>query len=175
MLVLVTNVMLEFLSNSASFWYTINITGDPSYDFSLCRRIGFCFENDWFAFLVGVGLGGYDPVSYFTQDKPSKGNESLTAQHEGATYHFSNQGNLDMFNSDPDKYAPAYGGYCAYAMGKGYLADANPETYKIKDGKLLVFFNNFVVNTLNRWNRDEDNLYPSAEANWESKVAFEED
>lgn len=122
-----------------------------------------------------VALGGYDPVSYFNQERPSKGNESLTAQYKGATYHFSNQENLDMFISDPDKYAPAYGGYCAYAMGKGYLADANPETYKIKDGKLLVFFNNFVVNTLNRWNRDEESLYPSAEANWDSKVAFEED
>lgn len=121
-----------------------------------------------------VALGGYDPVSYFNQDKPSKGDKELTAQHDGATYHFSSQENLDLFNSDPEKYAPAYGGYCAYAMGKGYLADANPETYKIKDGKLLVFFNNFVVNTLNRWNRDEDNLYSSAEENWETKVAFED-
>ena len=121
-----------------------------------------------------IALGGYDPVSYFTQDRPSKGSESFTTQHDGATYHFTSQENLDTFNADPVKYAPAYGGYCAYAMGKGYLADANPETYKIKDGKLLVFFNNFVVNTLNRWNRDEDNLYTSAEANWETKVAFED-
>ncbi len=120
-----------------------------------------------------VGLGGYDPVSYFTQDRPTKGNEDYKAEHEGATYHFASQSNLETFISDPAKYAPAYGGYCAYAMGKGYLADANPQTYKIKDGKLLVFFNNFVVNTLNRWNRDEDNLYSTAEANWESKVAFE--
>ncbi len=121
-----------------------------------------------------IGLGGYDPVSYFTQERPSKGKDEFKAEHEGAIYHFASQENLNTFNADPIKYAPAYGGYCAYAMGKGYLADANPETYKIKDGKLLVFFNNFVVNTLNRWNRDEDNLYPSAEANWESKVAFED-
>lgn len=121
-----------------------------------------------------VALGGYDPVSYFTQDRPSKGNDSFTAQHDGATYHFASQESLDTFNADPEKYAPAYGGYCAYAMGKGYLANANPETYKIKDGKLLVFFNNFVVNTLNRWNRDEANLYESAERNWETKVAFED-
>ncbi len=122
-----------------------------------------------------VALGGYDPVSYFTQEKPSKGEESYSAEHNGATYYFSSQDNLNVFETDPDKYAPAYGGYCAYAMGKGYLADANPKTYKIKDGKLLVFFNNVVVNTLNRWNRDEENLYPSAEENWETKVAFEED
>jgi YHS domain-containing protein len=121
-----------------------------------------------------IGLGGYDPVSYFTQDRPSKGKENLTANHNGATYQFSNQSNLDTFSADPDKYAPAYGGYCAYAMGKGYLADANPETYKIKDGKLLVFYNNLIVNTLNRWNKDEANLYVAAEENWESKVAFED-
>ncbi len=121
-----------------------------------------------------IGLGGYDPVSYFIQDRPSKGKENLTASHKGATYQFSNQSNLDTFSANPEKYAPAYGGYCAYAMGKGYLADANPETYKIKDGKLLVFYNNFIVNTLNRWNKDEDNLHESAEANYESKVAFED-
>ena len=121
-----------------------------------------------------IGLGGYDPVSYFTQNRPLKGKEELSTSYNGATYHFSSQERLDTFNSDPEKYAPAYGGYCAYAMGKGYLADANPETYKIKDGKLLVFYNNFIVNTLNRWNKDEDNLYSSAEENWESKVAFED-
>lgn len=122
-----------------------------------------------------VALGGYDPVSYFNLDKPLKGNKNLSAVYDGAVYHFTSQENLDSFNSDPAKFAPAYGGYCAYAMGKGYLANANPETYKIKDGKLLVFFNNFVVNTLNRWNRDEDNLYTSAEANWETKVAFDDE
>ncbi|MCG8372504.1 MAG: YHS domain-containing protein, partial [Balneolales bacterium] len=121
-----------------------------------------------------LAIGGYDPVSYFMADKPSKGDESFSHEYHGAIYHFSSQENLDTFKADPAKYAPAYGGYCAYAMGKGYLANANPETFKILDGKLLLFYNNLIVNTLPRWNRNEDTLYPAAEQNWKDKVAFQE-
>ncbi len=116
-----------------------------------------------------IAIKGYDPVSYFVSDEPMEGNENLSHAYNGATYYFSSQENLDMFKADPAKYEPAYGGWCAYAMGKGYTADANPKTYKILDGKLLLFYNKLLVNTLPRWNKDEANLYPAAEKNWEDK------
>ncbi|RNC79991.1 MAG: YHS domain-containing protein [Balneola sp.] len=116
-----------------------------------------------------IAIKGYDPVSYFTSDEPKEGNENLSHAYNGAIYYFSSQENLDTFKADPAKYEPAYGGWCAYAMGKGYTADANPKTYKILDGKLLLFYNKLLVNTLPRWNKDEATLYPSAEKNWEEK------
>ncbi len=114
----------------------------------------------------GIAIKGYDPVSYFTSDEPLEGKENLTFEYEGATYQFATQQNLDTFKADPAKYAPAYGGWCAYAVGNGYTADVDPETYKILNGKLLLFYNKFLVNTLNRWNKDEANLSKSAEQNW---------
>lgn len=116
-----------------------------------------------------IAIKGYDPVSYFVADDPQKGSETYSHEFNGAIYHFSSQANLDKFKADPAKYEPAYGGWCAYAMGKGYTADANPKTYKIVDGKLLLFYNKFLVNTLPKWNKDEANLYPAAEKNWEAK------
>ncbi len=116
-----------------------------------------------------IAIKGYDPVSYFISEEPKEGNENLSHAYNGAIYYFSSQENLDMFKADPAKYEPAYGGWCAYAMGKGYTADANPKTYKILDGKLLLFYNKLLVNTLPRWNKDEATLYPAAEKNWEEK------
>lgn len=114
----------------------------------------------------GIAIKGYDPVSYFVSDKPLEGQEDLTFEYVGATYQFASQQNLDTFKADPAKYAPAYGGWCAYAVGKGYTADANPKTYKILDGKLLLFYNKFFTNTLDKWNKDEEKLSKSAEQNW---------
>lgn len=114
----------------------------------------------------GIAIKGYDPVSYFISEEPQEGKESLTYEYEGATYQFASQDNLDTFKADPAKYAPAYGGWCAYAVGNGYTADANPETYKILDGKLLLFYNKFFTNTLDKWNKDEENLSKNAEQNW---------
>lgn len=116
-----------------------------------------------------IAIKGYDPVSYFVAEEPQKGSKTLSHEFNGAVYHFSSQTNLDMFKADPTKYEPAYGGWCAYAMGKGYTADANPKTFKIVDGKLLLFYNKFLVNTLPKWNKDEATLYPAAEKNWEEK------
>lgn len=116
-----------------------------------------------------IAIKGYDPVSYFVSEEPQEGNENLSHAYNGAVYYFSSQENLDTFKADPAKYEPAYGGWCAYAMGKGYTADANPKTYKILDGRLLLFYNKLLVNTLPRWNKDEATLYPAAEKNWEDK------
>jgi len=114
----------------------------------------------------GIAIKGYDPVSYFVSEEPKEGKEDLTDEYEGAIYQFASQENLDTFKTDPAKYAPAYGGWCAYAVGKGSTADANPKTYKILDGKLLLFYNKFFTNTLIKWNKDEENLSKKAEMNW---------
>lgn len=116
-----------------------------------------------------VAIKGYDPVSYFTSEKPQEGDKNINYSYNGATYRFASQENLETFKADPSKYEPAYGGYCAFAMAKGYTAEINPKTYKIVEGKLLLFYNKFLVNTLPKWNKDEANLYPSAEKNWTEK------
>ncbi|MBO6620920.1 MAG: YHS domain-containing protein [Balneola sp.] len=114
----------------------------------------------------GIAIKGYDPVSYFVSEEPQEGREDLTHEYEGATYQFASQENLNTFKAAPEKYVPAYGGWCAYAVGNGYTADANPKTFKILDGKLLLFYNKFFTNTLDKWNKDEKNLSKNAEQNW---------
>ena len=113
-----------------------------------------------------IALKGYDPVSYFQGDKPLKGQEGTFTVYMGVRYHFSSEANKSTFEANPEKYEPAYGGWCAYAVGKGYTADINPETFKIIDDKLYVFYNKNLVNTLKRWNKAEDELYPASKENW---------
>jgi len=76
----------------------------------------------------GVAVAGYDPVGYFTEGKPVKGSKDITLQHEGATWRFASAENRAAFEADPAKYAPQYGGYCAYAVAKGSTAKAEPDT-----------------------------------------------
>ncbi len=114
----------------------------------------------------GVALGGYDPVSYFG-GSPAKGVPAYTASHNGATYMFASAANAAAFKAEPAKYAPAYGGYCAYAVAKGSTAPADPLSYKIQNDTLLVFFNDG-TDTRALWNEDPAAFYADAEANWPS-------
>lgn len=114
----------------------------------------------------GIALSGYDPVSYF-QKKPLKGSKSFAVTHEGISYYFANAANADAFRKNPVTYEPQYGGWCAYAMGaKGEKVEIDPETYKIINGKLYLFYNRFFNNTLTDWNKDETNLKTTADKNW---------
>jgi YHS domain-containing protein len=114
----------------------------------------------------GVMLNSYDAVSYFS-GKPTKGKTNFQYKYKGVTYLFSSQANLDKFKTEPAKYEPAYGGWCAYAMGaKGEKVEVDPETYKIINGKIYVFYNSFFNNTLTDWNKDEANLKKKADTNW---------
>ena len=114
----------------------------------------------------GVAINGYDPVSYF-DGKPLEGTKSFQYTHQGVTYRFANQANMDKFKANPSKYEPAYGGWCAYAMGaKGEKVEVNPETYKITNGRLYLFYNAFFNNTLKDWNKDEKGLMKKADDNW---------
>ena len=115
----------------------------------------------------GVAVGGYDPVAYFTTGKPVEGNKEYTYTLDGAVYRFASAANRDLFKASPARYQPQYGGWCAYAMGaKGEKVEVDPETFKIVDGKLYLFYNKFFNNTLKSWNKDEAGLKTKADVNW---------
>ncbi len=118
-----------------------------------------------------VALQGYDPVAYFSQKKAVKGKSSITSTYEGVVYNFSTQANKDAFVKTPANYEPQYGGWCAYAMGSsGEKVEIDPETFKIVDGKLYLFYNAYFNNTLKSWNKDETNLKKKADSNWKKFI-----
>lgn len=115
----------------------------------------------------GIAIQGYDPVAYFTQNKAVEGDKANAIFYAGVTYYFSSAANKELFKKDPAKYEPQYGGWCAYAMGaKGEKVEIDPETFKIVNGKLYLFYNKAFNNTLKTWNKDEANLKAAADKNW---------
>ena len=108
----------------------------------------------------GLALKGYDPVAYFTQGKPE-----FTARHEGTTYRFASAANRDAFLAGSAKYAPQYGGYCAYGMASGYKAPIEPDAWTIVDGKLYLNYNQSVRD---RWSSNIPGFVRKADANWPS-------
>ena len=114
----------------------------------------------------GLAVQGYDVVAYFS-GKPVKGNASIAAVYEGVRYHFANEANKEIFKKNAAKYEPQYGGWCAYAMGaNGEKVEIDPETFKIVNGKLYLFYNKRFNNTLKTWNKDEQSLKAKADVNW---------
>jgi YHS domain-containing protein len=113
----------------------------------------------------GLALKGYDPVAYFSEGKPVPGKPEFTARHEGATYRFASAANRDAFAAAPGKYAPQYGGYCAFGMASGYKAPIEPDAWTIVDGKLYLNYNQSVRS---RWSADIPGFIRKAEANWPS-------
>lgn len=113
-----------------------------------------------------IAIEGYDPVSYF-EGKPLEGETKFTVAHKGITYLFASAANANKFKSSPEKYEPAYGGWCAYAMGEnGEKVKIDPETFKIIEGKLYLFYNFWGNNTLKTWNSNEKALKSKADHNW---------
>jgi YHS domain-containing protein len=86
-----------------------------------------------------VALSGYDPVSYFTDTKPVKGSSDYTFAYDDTVYWFASAEHRATFAADPDRYAPQFDGYCAIILSRGQKAEADPEAYAIRDGKLYVF------------------------------------
>lgn len=114
-----------------------------------------------------IAIQGYDPVAYFNSKKAIKGKSSLSLSYEGVIYYFSSQTNKEAFAKSPSSFEPEYGGWCAYAMGSNNeKVEINPETFKIIDGKLYLFYNAYFNNTLKSWNKDESNLKKKADVNW---------
>lgn len=114
-----------------------------------------------------LAIEGYDPVAYFKQKKAVEGKKDLKYEYQGVVYRFSTQQNLNDFIATPASYMPQYGGWCAYAMGaSGETVEVDPETFKIIDGKLYLFYNKFFNNTLESWNKNENSLKAKADSNW---------
>ena len=109
-----------------------------------------------------IAVGGYDVVS-FHQGNPVQGNPKLSTNWKGANWMFATQDNLDAFMAAPEKYAPAYGGYCAWAVAKNKLAKGSPKYWTIKDGVLYLNFNKKIKN---RWLKDVDGFITKGDKNW---------
>ena len=117
-----------------------------------------------------LALDGYDPVSYF-DGKPTEGKEELKLSYQGVVYQFSTPTNLNKFKNKPSLYEPQYGGWCAYAMGEsGEKVKVDPETYKVLNGKLYLFYNFWGNNTLEDWNKNEKKLLESGDTNWKKSI-----
>ena len=117
-----------------------------------------------------LAMDGFDPVSYF-DGKPQEGRPTIKFNYRGVNYQFISQANLNKFKSDPARYEPAYGGWCAYAMGEtGEKVKVDPETYKILEGRLYLFYNFWGNNTLTDWKKDEKKLKESGDRNWNNLV-----
>ena len=113
-----------------------------------------------------LALEGYDPVSYFS-GKPVKGRAEYAVQHEGVMYRFANAAHKEVFLKSPSVYKPQYGGWCAYAMGSnGTKISVDPQTFKIVNGKLYLFYHIFFNNTLTSWNKNEAVLMKAADVSW---------
>ena len=110
-----------------------------------------------------VAVGGYDVVSYFTENRPVRGTEQFKIIHRGAEYRFASAEHLATFRANPDRYAPQYGGYCAWAVSQGYTAPGNPNNWRIVDGRLYLNYN---AEIQRRWEGDIPGFIRNANTNW---------
>lgn len=124
-------------------------------------------RKEHFNLRKNLAIEGFDPVAYHTENKAIKGKKEFQYTYNTVNYRFANQINLDLFKTNPQKYEPAYGGWCAYAMGaKGEKIKMNPETFKITNGVLYLFYNKRTNNTLEEWNKKPAKLQNKADQNW---------
>jgi hypothetical protein len=111
----------------------------------------------------GVAINGYDVVAYFTESKPVKGKEKYSYQWKDAQWQFSSQQNLDLFKTSPEKYAPQYGGYCAFGVFEDHTAPTSPDAWTIVDGKLYLNYN---TDVRNMWRKNQSGCIEQANKNW---------
>jgi YHS domain-containing protein len=110
-----------------------------------------------------LALQGYDPVSYFTDDAPKKGDARFSMTLKGVDYRFASAANLARFKANPQAYLPQYGGYCAWAVAGGYTAKGDPLAWKIVNGKLYL---NYDQNVQKRWASDIPGNIAKGDRNW---------
>ncbi|WPJ97457.1 YHS domain-containing (seleno)protein [Coraliomargarita algicola] len=110
-------------------------------------------------------VGGYDLVSYHQESGPIRGTGFQAAQHEGVTYLFANEANKAAFEANPEKYLPAYNGYCAYGLALGKKFNSNPTVYEFIDGTLYL---NLDGDIQKEWAKDIQGNIRKANANWKS-------
>ena len=110
-----------------------------------------------------TGVGGYDLVSYHVNKRPIRGNGHFVVVHDGVNYLFANEANKAAFERNPQKYLPAYGGYCAFGVSVGKKFVGDPEVWRVVDGRLYL---NLDVNVQDQWLKDVPGRIKSADANW---------
>ena len=113
---------------------------------------------------AGNAIKGYDVVAYFAVKSAVKGDPKFEYAWNGARWFFSSEENMKEFQADPDAFAPQFGGYCAYAVSEGYTADADPEAWKVVDGKLYLNYNHDVQKT---WEKNEAERIADGRNNWQ--------
>ena len=113
--------------------------------------------------IFGTALKGYDAVAYFKEGKPVKGKDEFRHDWMGAKWYFASAANRDAFAQSPEKYAPQFGGYCAWAVSQGYTATIDPTAWKIVEGKLYL---NYSKEVQQKWEADIPGLIKKAQENW---------
>ena len=131
--------------------------------FSVFSATAFAKDPVYTGALSALAVDGRDPVAYFTDGKPLKGDKKFSTEYNGAEWRFSSAENLEAFKAAPEKYAPQYGGYCAWAVSQNYTARGNPENWKIVDGKLYLNYNDEIQK---RWEADIPGFIAAADQNW---------
>ncbi len=116
----------------------------------------------------GAAIRGYDPVAYFSDGKPVKGAAQFTHQWKGATWRFASAANRERFAATPEKYAPQYGGYCAYGVAQGYTVAIDPAAWSVVEGKLYL---NYSTSVQAKWKEDVPGYIRKADANWPAALA----
>lgn len=108
-------------------------------------------------------IKGYDPVAYFTDGQPVKGQPDIVFDWMGARWHFASAEHRDLFSASPEKYAPQYGGYCAYGWADGYAVKIEPEAWAIVEGKLYL---NYDLAIQKKWNKKQAEYIKTADQKW---------
>jgi YHS domain-containing protein len=117
---------------------------------------------------TGVAIQGYDPVAFFKDNKPVKGDQKFLIKHDGAIYFFATKEHKDLFKENAAKYEPEYGGYCAYGVSKNKLVEIDVDAFQIVDGKLLLQYSKGIRDD---FNEDTKGNLAKADANWTGLVA----
>lgn len=111
----------------------------------------------------GVGIKGYDPVAYFTDNKAVKGDSQFQSSFNGVTYQFASAGHKATFDANPAKYEPQFGGFCAWAVSQGYTASIDPNAFQIVNGRLLLQYS---LDVRRKFSTDTEGNLKKADANW---------
>lgn len=111
----------------------------------------------------GIAIKGYDPVAYFTDQRPVKGSAGFEHLWNNAKWRFATAEHRDLFKADPEKYAPKYGGYCAYAISQGKIVDIDPEAWTVFEGRLYL---NVSKDVRRLWEKDKERYIREADENW---------
>lgn len=116
-------------------------------------------------------LKGFDPVAYFTVGVARQGSRTIPARYRGITYHFADRENRRLFITDPERYVPTYGGWCATAMAEGRKVEIDPANFKVTGGRLFLFYKGWLGDARKQWNANEAELMRRADRHWNNVTA----